>query len=206
MGFLERPIWIAAVLVAASLGAACGVPADDAPRAFDENIIPDELASSDITSPVDGPARETADIYVLDGQSLKALSRPVDNSDSVFDAIKALLDGVREDEAEDGLVSAINQRTRLLARRNPVRNGVVTLDFNSELIEFDGGLEIQGLAQIVWTATSIEGVDRVQFLVDGETISVTLNNGDVTDEAVGRENYPADDPTQSTSDLDADPP
>lgn len=86
-------------------------------------------------------------------------------------AISALLDGPDADEARIGMTSAVNPRTRLLGVE--VTGGEAVIDLSHH---FEQGGTARGdrmaIAQMVFTATAIEGVTRVTFAIDGSAVEV----------------------------------
>lgn len=174
----------------------CGIPLDENARAIDESAIPEQLTSTESTTPTQGPSDQTATIYFMDGTALVRVAREVDDNRNGFEVLNALLAGVREDSPlDEGLTSSVNQLVELLSVGSAT-DRVVELEFNNELVAADGPTEIQGFAQIVHTITELPGIDGVLFRVDGNPQPATIAGGDIVDRPVTRDDYPAEEPTR----------
>lgn len=101
--------------------------------------------------------------------SRKIVTRELPKSDSpLTDAINALIAGPSSGENSDGSVrSLIPDGTRLLGAS--VSNGIATLNFNEAFTFNAYGVEgyRAALEQVVYTATSFNTVNSVQFIIEG---------------------------------------
>jgi spore germination protein GerM len=66
----------------------------------------------------------------------------------------------------------------------------LTLDFNDAITLLSDLGQREALAQIVATATGVEQIKQVRILVDGETRSWPISNGEVTDRPLSIYDYP----------------
>lgn len=100
-------------------------------------------------------------------------------------AIDQLLKGPNEQEEAKGLTTAIPVGTR--SRKVEVEGDVAVVDLNSAFAQVDGGtVEAKAvLAQIVFTATSVNGINKVLIKVVGDD-QFTL----------GRQGYTVDHPLE----------
>lgn len=122
------------------------------------------------------------------GPHLVPFQRTIDVSEnsSAVDRIRAAMIaaiGGPEDAEIDvyaSLSSGVPAGTELL--EIAVDDGIVTADFNDTFASGGGTLSVMSrLAQIVYTATSFEGIDGVVFAIDGETVDVFSSEGIVLD-------------------------
>ena len=97
------------------------------------------------------------------------VTRQIEKSDSpMMSALNAVIAGVTEEEAENGLQSLIPEGSELLGAT--VADGVATLNFNDAFEYNNFGFQgsFYQLMQIVYTATVFPTVDSVQILINGE--------------------------------------
>lgn len=89
------------------------------------------------------------------------------SSSPLTDSLMALLKGPTEEEAKNGVISLIPKGTRLLGAN--IKNKVATLNFSEEILYNPVGVEgnLATLMQIVYTASSFQTVEEVQFLING---------------------------------------
>lgn len=95
-------------------------------------------------------------------------SAPVNKDDAEYKAeqtVKAILKGPKSDS---NLYSSINKKTKLLALQ--VSNGIVTLDFSADLLDYSGSSAEENVLvkSLLYSLTSIEGIDAVQILIEGQ--------------------------------------
>lgn len=171
--------------------AACGtrsslrlLPADELPA--------DLYASPSPERPSDP---RTVLVFFTAGGRLRPVERVTEGSASALEfAIRALLAGPTPDEQQLGIQTAIPDRVELLAAR-PSRSTAI-LDVSKE---FELGAEqsvlLLRLAQVVYTATGLRSMTRVQFLVDGEPVDVVGEDGAPRTGSVGPSDYASFAPT-----------
>ena len=180
---MRRTLAVLAV-VAVGLGlAACGLPKDDGPRPLAKEAIPfDLLAVSTTAPPVTNSGRVEATLYFLAGDRLQKVTRQLETRAADV-VLAALLAGVL---AEDGDVrSAIPAGTRLLSTRQEER--VLIIELTPEILGQQGQEQKNAFAQMVFTASEVETVFGVRFVVDGQFVNVPTDTG-ASDQAV----YPID--------------
>lgn len=102
--------------------------------------------------------------------------------------LASLFAGPNASERDAQLDTAIPANVELLGAR-PV-GPVLTVDLNDAFDELTpDGLRL-AVAQIVSTATEIDGVQSVQLRIDGEPRVWPLGNGELTDRPLTRYDYP----------------
>lgn len=182
---------VISLLVALVVLAACGVPEDGQPRAIPGSVpfqLLDPTLESTTTTTPQGNTTTRVTIYLTDAQGrLVDTRREVTAPATVEKVIEALLGGPMEDEADD-LSTQITQGTQLLGVEGPV-DGLVTIDLSRQLLDITGRPQILALAQVVYTVTNLQPVDRVLFEFEGQRTEVPNVNGELTPSPVGRLSY-----------------
>lgn len=183
-----------AALAAITLTAGCGVTTNSKPRALSTDNVPFDLLAP---QPTGGPAvpdtaapdaTALAQIYLL-GPSFRlvAVDRQVPAPLRLESVLRALLRGPSEGEAPAGYTSVISSQTRLLSAQ--VVDGVATIDLSRDFASPGVQEQILALAQFVYTATAVPGVQGVTFAVEGTTVEVPTENGTGTRAPLTRANY-----------------
>lgn len=164
---------------------ACGIQTDSAPR-----DLPEDERSLLIAGSSAGPDASGADRIYLVGPGDDRLLRSVPRDAAPReDLIKILLLGPNDDELDAGYSTFIPPATELLSARS---NGqILILDLSSEISELTGQSLSQAIAQIVYTATEIEGIEAVQIRVNDEPVAWPKQNGDTTTDALRIYDYPS---------------
>ena len=185
-------------LTVAALAAGCGLPDDREPRlitAEDAPIDLDESAAGNASA--SGDARVTL-YFVLEGALAEV--RRATPDESLETAISALLDRPTMAEENAGLRSEIPAETQLIdatvdagvATINlgcaPGDDPTITLPENCGVRGAEGTAQLILFAQLVCTATAVEGIDRVLFLQDGAAQQAPIDGG-VSPEPVGCADY-----------------
>ncbi len=176
------------VAVAVLIGAgACGLPEDDRPRLVADADAPIDLVPT-TASVVDETGEETAEVFFMNAEQdrLSRVLRAVD-AVTVDAAVAALLAGPGEGENLLNLIPP-----GVILNGVDVEEGIATIDLGPA---GEGGIQavqglnqVRALAQFVFTAMGVEGVDGVRFLVEGEPFDAITEAG-ATSEPVRREDY-----------------
>jgi hypothetical protein len=103
------------------------------------------------------------EVFFLQGEQLVAVERP---GETLEEAIEALVAGPSAVELEDGLHTHVPAGTSI--RRVELADGVATVDVG-EAFAAGRNSEVLGarIAQLVFTASAVEGVESVEVLVSG---------------------------------------
>jgi spore germination protein GerM len=182
---------ILAVVAAASLVAGCGIDVDESPREL--SAVPFGLLDPSTTTTTErltqAPRFQATSVYLLDNDDyLVEVRRQLPGEVRVVSSIGSLLTPPSEAEVNGGLRSAISSTTELRGVVGP-EAGLVTIDLSSEMSDVSPESVRLALAQIVYTATAVPGVDRVLFQVDGQAREVPNGEGQSTAEPLGRIDY-----------------
>ena len=144
---------------------ACGLSPDAAPRDLPEDertLVASQTATG---GQAEGPDR----IYLgAPGESRLLRSVPRD-AVSRRDLMEILLAGPNETEIEQQYSTFLPASLEL---NSTLKQGpLLFVDVSEELTELTGQPLSQALAQLVYTATELEGVDRVQITVEDVSVS-----------------------------------
>lgn len=193
--------WLLAVLLAI---AACGVQNDSDPRPLASQDVPFDLlapATSVGAAQVDDEGVDST-IWLVDNDGLLARGsrRQVDPPVTVEKIVTALLQPVTDAEANAGLRTNIVSDTRLLGVTGPTE-GLVTLDLSAEFLTVSRELQRLALAQVTFTVTGLNNVDRVLFKFDGNPAEVAGAGDELTADPLTRADFAQFDPSATTTTI-----
>ncbi|HEX6425970.1 MAG TPA: GerMN domain-containing protein [Acidimicrobiales bacterium] len=200
MNRTPRRVLAAAVLVAAAT-AACGIPADDDPRALSQEGVPEEVRGED--GATSGGQTAVADVYFssFDGSRdrLVAVERDVptargSSTPSPPVVLEALLDGVQRDDAPpdgapDGPLATKIPDGTALRSAELAGNGVLTVDLNEAISNVTTPGATLAYGQMVCTADELDDVTSVRFTVEGSPVRPPTGDGDATQGTVTCDDY-----------------
>jgi hypothetical protein len=149
-------------VLAMALVTGCGIRPDAAPR--DIPIEDRSLPASPISAA--GASGGDARIYLLtptEPRQVRSVTRSTGTRD---DLLAALVAGPTDGELSLPLSSALPAELEVLSTRSV--GSVLYVDLSSAIAELSGSGLTLAVAQIVFTATDIAGVDAVQLTVDGQ--------------------------------------
>ena len=112
-------------------------------------------------------------IYLLDSNDYVARTKidscKCEGVDKARDLINGLIiDGTKSNIIPNGFKSIIPAGTSI--KDISLDNGILTIDFSKELLEITKEYEEKMIESIVYTLTSIEGIDKVIIKVEGEIL------------------------------------
>jgi spore germination protein GerM len=173
-------------VVAVAIGG-CSIQPEATPRDLDEErtAVFGDPATGDVAA---GQNR----IYLLapagagDAELLRSVPRDVPTGAAAV--LESLFAGPNADERRDGLDTAIPADVELLSTRTIGQ--VLTIDLNDAFEDLTTVGLRQAVAQIVTTATDIEGINAVQLRVDGEPRVWPRGNGELTDRPLTAYDFP----------------
>lgn len=95
--------------------------------------------------------------------------------DKASDLLQGLIvEGKKNDIIPNGFKAIIPSGTRVLALN--LDKGVLTIDFSKEILEINKKYEEKMLESLIYTLTSINGIDSVKILVEGEELKQLPNS------------------------------
>lgn len=161
----------------------CGIPVDSGPEVFDlELVTPSEDA------PVLGDLVAMS-MYLVRDETLVRVTRDLPSPPDPERILASLFDGVTEPEVRANLRTSIPLETQIISVST--EEPLLRVDLSREFAAVGGEEEILAVAQIVLTATSIEGIESVAFELDGVPTPVPIANGALSDGPVSAEGYAA---------------
>jgi spore germination protein GerM len=182
---------------------ACGLPEDSAPGGVG---IPEGALSPPTTAPVvTGPETNAEErfIYLLRDDQLRRVARLIERPvtlNKVFDQLEL---GPNEDEVEEGVRSAFPAGTEILGVFL-LGNGTLEVNLNEAFTAFEGDVQTQALAQIVFTGTELGNVTNgVLFRIENESTAFPREDGSLAIDESGvpvpltRDDYRELDPVAS---------
>jgi len=200
--------WLAAFIALMVIAAGCSVPSDSAATVIPAESLPESLRPdfTTTTTTLQAPITTTVPIFLLTRQAettratVVEVQREVPLNPTITDVISRLFgEGVvTADEEAANYITTLTEFELLSASQS---NDVAVIDIGNLTPEglpsdqpYEGDL-IDVAAQVVWTATAIEGIDRVQILINGQEIQIPTNDGDTdVGAAVTRLDYERFDP------------
>ena len=173
----------AALLAGALVLASCGIQPDSAPR---DVPIDNQARQSGVA--VGGDAAGAARIYLVgpgDERLLRSVPRDPSSQDNLMEV---LFLGPNEDERSALFSTSIPGSVQVLGIEQQVSK--LVLDVNTDLLTVSGPALVQALAQIVYTATEIEGIQSVEITVEGDRQAWPTADLDATSEPLTIYDYP----------------
>lgn len=116
----------------------------------------------------------TSTIYLLDSYSYLGKAEVVVNNSDTLERCKELVNvlisgGALEDRIPNGFRSILPSDTKI--NSISFEDGLVKIDFSKELLNISADLEEKMIEAIVYTLTSVDGVENVIIYVDGEILT-----------------------------------
>jgi spore germination protein GerM len=162
------------ILVTAGLLSGCGVQPDSVPR-----DLPDAEQALESSTGSSNTAASGADrIYLIAPGEDRLLRSVQRDAVSAPDLVRILLRGPTDTEIEAQFNTAIPSTTELISART--QGQILTVNLTPDIIELDTQSLVRAIAQIVYTATELDGIEAVQVEIDGEPLSVPTPSGTAT--------------------------
>jgi germination protein M len=177
---------LVASAVTAVLVAGCGgVSTQGTPRAIQPSDVPFGLLQTNRPTPAPTLPGATEDlvVYFAGPNGLSSVVREQRGAATATDAVDGLTAGPTDEEARAGLHSALVRRTVDGVR---VASGVATVDLDSEFLQLGRSEQAFAIAQLVFTLTELDNVERVRLRVGGESLPVATVSGRATTAPIGR--------------------
>lgn len=116
---------------------------------------------------------DSSPIFLLDKNSYIALTSTALNDTNVVDKarqlIKVLTIGGMESKLPSGFSAIIPPNTEILSLS--YENGLIKIDFSKDLLDIKKESEEKMIEAIVYTLTSIEGVEKIIIYVEGDILT-----------------------------------
>lgn len=123
-------------------------------------------------------------IFLVRQENNKILVQPVKRKikyygrleNKIENTIKELIKGPTEEEKRNGFSTSLNENTKILNLN--IEGDILNLNFSKDVEEGGGTLLMETrIAQIVYTGTQFPGIQRVRFLIEGNTIKYFSGEG-----------------------------
>ena len=161
----------------------CGIRPDERPHDVPEDNQAD-FSGPSVGTDASGGER----IYLVEpgeDQLLRSVQREASTAQELM---QSLITGPSDAELAAEYSTAIPSTLRLLkAREQPP---LLFVDVTDDLTDLSGQGLLQAIAQIVYTGSELEGVDRVQITVDGDVIAWPKANLESSSEPLSVYDYP----------------
>lgn len=179
--------WAVVACAVTATVTACGVPGDGAPRALSPDRVPFDLLQPNVPTTVPSLRGATAQvvIFLLRGGLLQARPREVEAPPSLQGVLDALATGPTQEEGSAGDRTAIVGGPLSAA----VDGSLATVDLSDSFNDLRGSDLVAALAQIVFTATAVPGVDAVAFSLGGSRVKAPVEDGSLIDRPLRRSDY-----------------
>ena len=138
-------------------------------------LIPGNDEKLDVTTDLEyvNTSAETNPIFLMDKNSYVALTEVVLSSEQIEAKARELLSiltvGGSDSKIPSGFSAIIPPDTQILSLK--YENGLIKVDFSSDLLDIDESLEEKMVEAIVYTLTSVDDVNKVIIYVEGEILS-----------------------------------
>jgi hypothetical protein len=182
---MGRARLVALVGALAVVLAACGIPSDGRPRDIADNErlqLADTKAPDQAASTTNGPK-----VYFLSqGPTGEDRLQPAGRNvpDTPTAVLTELFNGLTTKEQQlNRWRTAVPPDTKLLAPPAQEPDGTLIVNLSQAFFQASGPAQINAVAQVVFTSTAIDGVQRVKILVEGQAQG--WPRGDGTAQPVG---------------------
>lgn len=130
------------------------------------------------------------DIYLIDKNNYVAKTNIQVSSlkkdlliDELIEAMK--MDVKYQDKIPNGFCALLPSDTKLLGKE--INNDVVTLNFNSNVLDVKSENEEKVIESLIYSITSIDGIDKIIIKIDGENLKKLPKTGIMLDTELTRD-------------------
>jgi spore germination protein GerM len=183
-------------LAALALGTSASCGGQSGPAEIPAEELPFSLSRT--LEPSHSPAEEEpfTIFFVLEGKLAPVTREAPSDLTPVEATMRALLDGPTPEELAGGITSEIPPQTSLLEVRvfDLIANADLSAEFQSPA---STDAILLRVAQVVWTLVRLPDVTAVRFVIDGEPVSVVIDDGTAVERPVTAPDYAAVAPVQA---------
>jgi hypothetical protein len=181
----RRPVRGLALLAAVCLGGACAIPTEKTPEALPGGVVSPVAGARGEGQPSPAPP---ATLFLVGAGCVVPVERTLPQP-GLGPTLTRLLDGPLEDEVAAGLRTAIPPESELLSVRQA--GGTAMIDLSGTFVEVGGQEQILAVAQLVLTATSVPGIERARFALEGSSVEVPTADGTLVPGPLTADDYAA---------------
>ena len=143
--------------------------------------------SKSVTANVKAP---THDIFLIDKNEYISKIKIDVLSNKKEELIEELIeimtvDGKYQDKIPNGFRAVLPTDTKLLNKK--IENNILILNFNKELLEINKEMEEKILESLIYTMTSIDGIDSIQIKIEGNILTKLPKTGKFLTETLKRD-------------------
>lgn len=179
---------LTSTVVALVVAVSCGVPIEDHAQATPAEALPYGLGEPDSGTAADtDPGSGNGVVFLVADDRLRPVVRTVEPATDLNVLVAALTDAPSEREAASGLRRALPSRD-LLGEVSRSAN-LATIELEPDFDELPPEEQILALAQLVYTLTELDLIDRVRFARDGEPLAIPTADGSLVERPVTRYDY-----------------
>lgn len=194
---MRGPAAAAMALSVAALLVSCGVPPEGTTRAVPSQDVPyglmDPPPAPDPTPTAQGPGTTSPLLYLLDDEDQLVPTPLTVGATGLRPVVRQLLeqlsDGPTENQRDAGLASALGPDVNLSL--DGISGSTARVEVSLAAREPTADRLPLAVGQVVLTLTSVEGVDQVLLVQDGEPTEMALPGGARTSDPVGAGQYRA---------------
>lgn len=187
---------VGVIVLVALLLSGCGIDTDSSPRRISPDVLaPDVIAPAEAEAGGAGAPQpaDVTQVYLVapdpdGGQQFVLQPVPRTATDSAAGALAALFRGPSSSELAARLRSAIPAEVQLQGIGR--RGSTLLVDAGAGLETSAGGELQQAIAQIVFTATEIDGIEGVLITLDGVSRQWPAGNGELQSRPLTRYDFP----------------
>lgn len=181
----RRPLATALVVLGALVGSSCSIQPNATPR----DVPAAQRRQFEAVDPSAGLARGLGRVFLAsgsgDGTRLRAVPREDASGEPI---IEALLDGPNEAELDADLRTLLPSDLDLISAGQ--NSSTFTIDIGDAILELTGAELRIAIAQLVFTASEIDGVLGVVILVDGQRREWPNGSGELRSTPLGVYDFP----------------
>jgi spore germination protein GerM len=168
-----------AVVLACGLAlGACGIPTQLTASPISANLSQTRPPTRAPVSPCTKSGCVSVDVYFVTRTGhLGPVDRVVPRVSELATAIRSLLAGPTAPEEAEGITTVLGADIVLQSTSVTSKKKIVTLDFNADFGTLSGPQEVLGVAQVVYTVTSVSPGAGVTFEIDDVPIEVPVETG-----------------------------
>lgn len=174
-----------AVAMCGLLLAACGIPTQPSASAIPASQL---HARRPVTPPTESPCAKgctSINVYFVSSKGrLVPVGRIAPPHDKVGAVVGAMLAGPTPAERATGFSTALPTDIRLLSTTETLKRRTITLNFSVDFATLSGPQEVLGVAQVVYTVSSITPGVGVIFEIASVPVQVPLETGRLVNGAV----------------------
>jgi len=185
-----RPVAIiVAALVAGVSLAGCGMGSQSRAEPLPASAVPFDLLSPAPSNAgaSRAPAAEAVILYFLKDGRLDAVARELPAPAAVDARLSALAAGPTTVEAAEGLSSAVSAPGS--APTGLITFAQMTINLTPSFEQLATKDQVEALAQLVYTATAIQGITAVSFRIGDKRVAVPRDDNSTTEGPVKRSDY-----------------